>query len=130
MGQLRLLLLLYYRPLRAMSGIIDEGSLLLATGLVLIASLLTSAATASQVLRALPAQAAQAQWITPGYDVGEDSADPDVAPVAPTGFQHAFLGFFSATSSLSTIFALALLYAPFVLLLLTVFEPIGSFGVA
>jgi tetratricopeptide (TPR) repeat protein len=31
---------------------------------------------------------------------------------------------------MATVFMLALLYAPFVLLLLTVFEPIGSFGVA
>src|SRR4029077_1750784 len=36
----------------------------------------------------------------------------------------------SLTSSLGDVFGLALLYAPFALLALTVFEPIGSFGVA
>jgi tetratricopeptide (TPR) repeat protein len=130
MGQLRLFLLLYYRPLRAMSGIIDEGSLLLAAGLVLVASFLTSAATASQVLRAIPSEASQAMWMAPGYDVGEEGGDLEVPRVEPVGLQRTFLGFLSATASLSTIFAVALLYAPFTLLLLTVFEPIGSFGVA
>lgn len=131
MSQLRLLLLLYVRPLRAMSGIIDEGSLLLGAGLVLLASLLTSAALMSQLARSVPSEAAKAIWMEPGAAIGEESADPVQGPVAPpNGYQQAAAGFFSATASLTTIFALAILYAPFVLFLLTIFEPIGSFGVA
>src|SRR5688500_6509009 len=139
MGQLRLLLLLYVRPLRAMSGIIDEGSLLLAAGLVLLASFLTSAAMASQMVRALPAEAARAAALSPDLASGLEDADigdrgpadgePSPVPVAPNVSQQMASGLFSATASLSTIFALTLLYAPGVLLLLTIFEPIGSFGV-
>lgn len=132
MGQLRLLLLLYVRPLRAMSGIIDEGSLLLGVGMVLLASLLTGAALASQIALAPPFQQSQSPLPAPGtYDPNlgpDDDAYP--APLPPTGYQQAAAGFLSATASFSTIFALALLYAPFVLLLVTAFEPIGSFGVA
>ena len=43
MGQLRLLLLLYVRPLRAMSGIIDEGSLLFGFAGVVAVWVLTTA---------------------------------------------------------------------------------------
>lgn len=102
MSQLRLLFLLYVRPLRAMSGIIDEGSLLLAAGLALLASALTAGAMTAQI-----------------------------APADPTHREAAAAaGFISATASFSTIFALALLYAPCVLLLVTLFEHVGSFGVA
>ena len=128
MSQLRLLLLMYVRPLRAMSGIIDEGSLLLAAGLVLVAYALTSAALTTQMVRALPAQAAQARAMVPGQDSGDVPVEG--IPVQPSAESQAAAGFISATASFSTIFALALLYAPFMLLLLTVFEPIGSFGVA
>src|SRR5918993_3077535 len=141
MGQLRLLLLLYVRPLRAMSGIIDEGSLLLAAGLVLVASALTSGAMASQIARAVPFQAGAAVPAGAGdadeqeYYDENPTAGPPLASGTPVpsggpAYPMAAAGFLSATASFSTIFALALLYSPFVLLLVTVFEPIGSFGVA
>src|SRR5207244_11511905 len=58
--------------------------------------------------------------------------------VAPAGSRskpappppHGLVALVSLTSSLGDILGLALLYAPFALLALTVFEPVGSFGVA
>ena len=132
MGQLRLLLLLYVRPLRAMSGIIDEGSLLLGIGLVLLSSVLTSAALTPRIALAPAFNNAQAALPPPGtYDPDLGPDDDAYLPLPPpTGYRRATMGFLDATASLSTIFALSLLYAPFVLLLVTLFESIGSFGVA
>ena len=125
---------LYLRPKAAMSAIIDEGSLLFGAVAVLLVSVLTGAALYSQVASAytslLPVLApAPAAGDTPGeaqYDES-DFAERGRAPFAPALLAA---GFFSATLTMSSVFVLALLYAPFVLLLLTVFEPIGSFGVA
>src|SRR5262249_10322991 len=68
---------------------------------------------------------------TPPGDDGEDDVASRLTgawerPASPYGL----LALASFTSSLGSVFGLALLYAPFALLALTVFEPIGSFGVA
>jgi hypothetical protein len=139
LDNLRLLGWLYLRPASALSAIIDEGSLLFGAAAVLSVSALTGAALYSQVAPAymgvLPAgrpagasPAPGAGAVAPG-DEQYDEADfaEGMAPFVP-----AFLaaGFFAATLTAASVFVLALLYAPFVLLLSTVFEPIGSFGVA
>lgn len=131
MGQnLRLLGLLWVRPRRAMSGIIDEGSLLFGAAAVLVAWALTGAALYSRVAPAyapfLPAPAAPAA----GHAGDGEPADEygEEMPVRTVPLLAA--GFFAATLTGASILVLALLYAPFTLLLITVFEPIGSFGVA
>jgi predicted negative regulator of RcsB-dependent stress response len=87
MTNLKLLVRLYYRPRSAMSGIIDEGSLLFSLAAALVVSILLRTGI--------------------------------TAPLAGRSF-----------SMLSTVLTLALLYAPATLLLVTLFEPVGSFGVA
>jgi hypothetical protein len=138
-----LLARLYLRPRAAMSAIIDEGSLLFGGVAVLLVSILTGAALYAQVASAymafLPRPAAVpsapgAATPHPGAAAaGEEEFDEtDIAERGFAPFAPALVaaGFFSATLTMATVFVLALLYAPFVLLLLTVFEPIGSFGVA
>jgi len=63
----------------------------------------------------------------PAAAAGEEAEDA-AEPVPPSPYSLPALA--SLTSSLGDIFGLALLYAPFALLALTVFEPVGSFGVA
>jgi tetratricopeptide (TPR) repeat protein len=67
----------------------------------------------------------------PDADADEDDAATPLVqtsrhPTSPYGL----VAFASLTSNLGSVFGLALLYAPLALLALTVFEPIGSFGVA
>src|SRR5688572_20434318 len=138
---LRLLARLYLRPVSTMSAIIDEGSLLFGAAAVLAVSLLTASAMSSQVAPAylafLPGPATvapapgsaspppRAGEFAPGeeqYDE-EDFATRGFKPFAPALLAG---GFFAATLTIASLFVLALLYAPFVLLLLTIFESIGS----
>lgn len=142
MGEnLRLLAMLWVRPARAMSAIIDEGSLLFGAAAVLAVSALTGVAMSSQVAPAympfLPAAgtgqataspAPAAGYAGPGEEqYGEADFAEGMTPYAPALLAA---GFFAATLTAASLFVLALLYAPFVLVLLTAFESIGSFGVA
>jgi hypothetical protein len=138
---LRLLARLYFRPASALSAIIDEGSLLFGAVAVLAVSFLTSAAMYHQVAPAfmlfVPAGATPSAAASPGAAPGPATPlaeDPDETDIAedPGRYAPALLAasFFSATLTMGIVFVLALLYAPFVLLLLTIFESIGSFGVA
>ena len=137
---LRLLALLWTRPSRAMSAIMDEGSLLFGAVAVLAVSFLTSAAMYEQVAPAfglLAPAVAPSSTSPPGPAPGptaprtEDFDETDIAE-QPGRFAPAILAasFFSATLNIGIVFVLALLYAPVVLILLTIFESIGSFGVA
>ena len=141
LDNLRFLAGLYLRPTSAMSEIIDEGSLLFGAAAVLAVSVLTGAAMSLQVAPAympfVPAGTAPSATASPGSAAGP--ADPlagefDETDISedPGRFAPALLaaGLFSATLTAGTVFVLALLYAPFVLLLLTAFDSIGSFGVA
>jgi tetratricopeptide (TPR) repeat protein len=103
-----LFLELYRRPRRAFSGILDQGSILFGAALVVIVSAVMAAALTVQMM------------VAPGGALSKP------APPSPYGL----VALVSLTSSLGDIFGLALLYAPFALLALTVFEPVGSFGVA
>jgi tetratricopeptide (TPR) repeat protein len=109
---LRLLLKLYTRPLTAMSGIIDQGSLVFGILAVLAVSALLNIGVWARI--------AEADWAV-------QRAPARRATRAP---QSMLVGFVLATSTLSGIFALALLYVPATLLAMVFLEPIGSFGVA
>ncbi len=132
---LRHLATLYVRPQRAMSAIMDEGSLLFAALAALAVSILTGAALYAQVVPAfapmMPPTAPHASGPRarpPVQPAVEEDDDPEMAAKHPQSVAAA--GFFAGTLTMGSVFALGLLYAPFVLLLLTIFEPIGSFGVA
>lgn len=99
---------LYRRPRRAFSGILDQGSLLFGAALVVVVSAVMAAALTVQTM------------------VAPTGALSMAAPPSP----YSLVALVSLTSSLGDVFGLALLYAPFALLALTVFEPVGSFGVA
>jgi hypothetical protein len=103
-----LFLELYRRPRRAFSGILDQGSILFGAALVVIVSAVMAAGLTVQMM------------------VAPAGALSKPAPPSP----YSIVALVSLTSSLGDIFGLALLYAPFALLALTVFEPVGSFGVA
>ena len=135
---------LYVRPVAALSDIIDEGSLLFGAVGVLAVSVLTGLGLYSQVAPAYTpfmhaaAVRAPAAPPAPAPPVGPAAEDPayndeEYDFAGPTTANTPALlaaGFFAATLTAASLFVLALLYAPFVLLLLTVFESIGSFGVA
>jgi tetratricopeptide (TPR) repeat protein len=112
LDNLGLFLDLYRRPRRAFSGILDQGSIVFGAALVVMVSGIMTAGLAVQTM------IASAQVVSP-------EAGPAAAP-SPFGLAPLV----SLTSSLGDVFGLALLYAPFALLALTVFEPVGSFGVA
>ncbi len=103
---LRLLFLLYRRPARAQSGILDEGSLLFAMGAVLVVSLLSSAVSAIPMFA--------------------DPAGPPSAQAMASRIAQAYL----ATSVFGALFALAALYVPGCILAATLIASVGSFGVA
>lgn len=156
LDNLGLFLDVYRRPRRAFSGILDQGSILFGAALVVIVSgIMVAGTTAQSILAsarlvsqqaARPAPMGRAP-VAPGAagDAEEAAADNEGAeneaedggaadllrrhpggPPSPYGL----LAVASLTSSLGDVFGLALLYAPFALLALTVFEPVGSFGVA
>jgi hypothetical protein len=142
---LKLLFKLYFRPLAAMSAIIDEGSLLFGAVAVLAVSVLLNVGAGARLYSAYqalppaaaapppPQQAAQAQT---GGKVAAPAADAD-GEEAPAGRPLPLVGTFgwslysfSSTSTLMTLFSLALLYVPATLFVVTLVEPVGSFGVA
>jgi tetratricopeptide (TPR) repeat protein len=125
---LRLLFLLYVRPRAAISGILDEGRLLFGAVAVILVSLLADAGGAVSLLKGranpgTPARAAAGQAAAPAAGDEEAEAEP---PVASPWLWSAL----ASTSRLFAVLSLSLLYAPALLLLVTLLEPVGSFGVA
>jgi len=116
---LALLLKLYRRPRAAMSDIMDGASLLFAALAVLVVSALAELPTLAAVARLDAAAAASSGAAAETVPLPASSAD-----------LGGLLAASSATASLTTVFALGLLYVPAALLLATLFESIGSFGVA
>ena len=135
-----LFLELYRRPRRAFSGILDQGSILFGAALVVMVSGIMAAGLTVQTLIAsagmvpVPARRPSTRPAVPAAPApsaaatDETEEEAEAAPVPPSPYSLPALA--SLTSSLGDIFGLALLYAPFALLALTVFEPVGSFGVA
>src|SRR5688572_33202470 len=98
MGQLRLLLLLYARPRRAMSEIIDEGSLFFGFAGVVGVWLLTSAALYTQVAPAYARFVPRAPVAGPADPADESVAiDPETGEMAVTRSAFGAATFMSAT---------------------------------
>jgi hypothetical protein len=124
----------------ALSGIIDGGSILFGAGAVLLVSILASVSSVAQALpfwmeliSAPPAAEAPTRpgaQPSPHTQAAPDPAEvPPAAPVPPSLAPFGMLGALGG-SELGTVLSLALLYTPALLFLLTLVEPIGSFGVA
>lgn len=154
----KLLLRLYLRPLSATSSIIDEGNWLYAAVVVAALSLLLQATLLSQVYSgyeavyrkldesqiatAREAMKARAQnFPAHGFSQPDDEAfDDDEEPYVPdfvldrkplplVGNYGWWFVSFAPDNFFSTIIGLAVLYVPCLILLLTLSEPVGSFGV-
>jgi tetratricopeptide (TPR) repeat protein len=152
----KLLLKLYYRPLAAMSNIIDEGNWLYGAVLVVAISLLFqfavtsrlyrsygagTSATAAVVAPQMPLPYQYAQQAEPSYQYDDEETDEDSPyyeeaegaaqarrALPLVGYRGAWLFSFAPVSFFTTLLTLALLYVPATILLLVMFEPIGSFG--
>lgn len=131
LDNLKLLLEIYYRPRAAFSRILDRGSLAFAAGAALLVGGALEFATFAPVLRevrtAVP-PAAQAPSPAPGDE--EADLDLEGALAARAADPRRWLPTMVLSGSVTGVAALALLYAPVTLLLVTLLEPIGSFGVA
>ena len=137
---LALFLEIYRRPRRAFSGILDQGSILFGAALVVAVSAIMGAGLAVQTMvmsarmiseqaeRVAGARRGRPSATPPAAGADEAGDESETAPPQPSPYSLGAI--VSLTSSLGDVFGLALLYAPFALLALTVFEPIGSFGVA
>jgi hypothetical protein len=124
---LALFLDIYRRPRRAFSGILDQGSILFGAALVVIVSGIMAAGLTVQTM-VTAARMSTPSSRSPAPPAEADDDGRETAPALPSPYGLASV--VSLTSSLGDVFGLALLYAPFALLALTVFEPVGSFGVA
>jgi tetratricopeptide (TPR) repeat protein len=151
----KLLLKLYYRPLAAMSNIIDEGNWLYGAVMVAAISLLLQFAVTSRLYESyggvaattattpvMPYQqfGAQAEPYSymedeeayedspyDGYVYAEGAAKGRRA-LPLIGHHASWLFSFAPANFFTTLLTLALLYVPATILLLVMFEPIGSFG--
>ncbi|MEW6737355.1 MAG: hypothetical protein AB1489_39095, partial [Acidobacteriota bacterium] len=152
---LKLLFKLYYHPIAAMSELIDQGSLFYSIIGVLLTSLLCYYAISEPLYRsyefrpsrlqgpqsvALPAQTPntqdspitseeEADWQAESDDYPQPQISYRSAPLPLIGNWGWLFISFSFSSTLSTIIALIVLYVPTVILLITLFEPIGRFNV-
>ena len=141
--QTKLLLMLYHRPSAAMSGILDQGSWIYGAVAVIATSLILQVANGAQVystIAAMPARPSRVEQAPKaGSPVLERGDEDDYDASAPPPFAESRFGALAAVSALwhsvfspgfSTIFSLALLYVPLLIIAMSLLEPIGSFGVA
>ena len=142
--QTKLLLTLYHRPSNAMSGILDRGSWVYGAVGVIATSLVLQFTIGVQVYREITepqqrhsqveqARPSDAASVLP-QDDDEEYDEP--APPSPTFYPFPALAWLVAVwmsifspGFVSTVFALALLYVPLLILAMSVLESIGSFGV-
>jgi tetratricopeptide (TPR) repeat protein len=152
----KFLLRLYYRPLAAMSNIIDEGHWLYGAIAVAAISVLFQFAVTSRLQESYGAEEATAAISLPVSPYGQltppANSPPGAAeqkaideeywfaddyseagarlrrPLPLVGYRGSWLFSFAPTGFFSTLAALALLYVPGTILLLVMFEPMGSFG--
>jgi cytochrome c-type biogenesis protein CcmH/NrfG len=143
----KILLRLYYRPLAAMSGIIDEGSWLYGAVLVAAISMLLQFSLTTRIYEdyeavIVPAQQAEQpqRASEAGAPAGEQAEDYEFndeeepttiirRPLPLIGDAGWWVVSFQPYSVFSTVLGLALLYVPATILLMLFFEPLGSFGV-
>jgi len=142
----KLLFTLYHRPLDAMSGILDQGSWVYGAVAVVAISLVLQFAINVQVSSEMagltqrrPAvPQTRASDDSPALpqseeeDEGEydDQAQSPFAAALPFGPRFAAQWLSMLSPGFSTVFSLALLYVPLLILGMSLLEPIGSFGVA
>jgi tetratricopeptide (TPR) repeat protein len=146
MENLKLLFQLYVRPAATMSDVMDKGSWTFAAMLVLLVSILFFATVNSKLNDAyrIPSLA---EYYQPNYE----TTDFD-SPAAEAEYKRSFDNYQTALASRQTIplagdrffkffsfepgafyqplLAIAVFYVPFLVLLLSIFSPIGSFGLA
>jgi hypothetical protein len=138
--QIKLLANLYYRPLNAMSGILDRGSWVFG-GVAVIATAAALQFTLSLQLfsrvegMALPPEPVLSDTqhpapVFPQYDDAEYAA-PSYPPVQLSSFERITVLWLSTVSPgfFSTVLGLAFLLVPLMILVISLLEPIGSFGV-
>ncbi len=151
----KLLLRLYYRPVSAMSGLIDEGHWIYAIAAVAVLSLLFEAAVTSRIyssyeavyrqLEQPPAEqlehpashATKPPHVIPGpygvvpadYDVEMPNYVFDRKPLPIVGNHGWWFVSFAPGSFLSTVMGIAVLYVPCVILLTVMYGNLGSFSV-
>ena len=132
---IKLLFKLYYRPLEAMSEIIDRGNWLFSAAAVLLVSLLMQFGVASGIFRtyqAAPHSQHRLQTTNPqlppaeGEPEEEESQRRPLPVVGNLGWRFVS---FSTGSVMASVLTLGLLYVPFTLLVINLFEDLGSFGV-
>lgn len=140
LDNIRLLSKLYYKPLDAMSGFIDQGSWLYSAVATLIVSALLYVPVAAPLYRNYEAalmshkellkrgQApAEVQEELAGE--GEDFQIEVRKPLPVIGELGWRFFTFEATSLFTSFLAIAVIYVPITILLMIFFEPLGSFGV-
>ena len=144
---------LYFRPQRAMSNIIDRGSWLFGALAVVIVSLAFQFSISSRLQESFGVpkfnfqtyqQPNFAERLPNAQNLDEDELDEAEYQAAQQNYQKAlrerrqlpivgdyglWLFSFDSNNFLGTLMALGIFYVPVTILLLTLFEPIGSFGV-
>src|SRR5689334_17905585 len=122
MKQFELLLGLYFRPLRTMARILDEGSPLFGALAVLLVSAVFQFAPLLAIARATPAPGAA----TAAVDSRATSDDDDREGAQAFSVLTPML----MSGPIATVIGMAVLFAPSLLLAATFLAPIGGFGVA
>ena len=132
-AHLRLLAELYVRPRAAMIGILDEGRLLFAGIAVIGVSLLADAGSQAALRRARaeldPEAQAPVAAASPANEAAPPAEEAEAEPQHPSLFSRTRAPLLSG-SRIFAVLSLSLLYAPAVVLLVTLLERVGSFGVA
>jgi tetratricopeptide (TPR) repeat protein len=130
---------IYRSPRAAMAGILDEGSLLFGALAVLLVSFVVYAGAALvfwssfvEPARRAPraAAAARSSPPAPAEDQGDAGFLSPSLPRDPESAARWALASFSIGSTIATVVSLALLYVPTLLLIVTLVDSVGSFGVA
>jgi hypothetical protein len=139
--QIKLLLMLYYRPLNAMSGILDRGNWVFGSIAVIATSVALQFAMATQLFSRIEGMAQRpapavtdSQYpapVLPQFDEEEYDASPPVAPESFSSFEMITSLWLTTASPgfFSTVLGLAFLLVPLMILAMSLLEPIGSFGV-
>ena len=149
--QIKLLFALYYRPLNAMSGILDHGNWMFGAVAVIVLSAAIQFATTAQLNAWLVATAyarppifsdpqPPAPALTPQQpepvlqepDEEEYDAETPAVPPSFSTFELITTMWLNAVSPgfFSTVLSLAFLLVPMMILVMSLLEPIGSFAVA
>jgi len=135
-ANLRLFFRIYREPRGALAGILDEGSLLFGAIAVLLVSLLVYAGAALAFWSSFSEQAQRPRAAASARAAAPAQGDEDaglLAPAIPRDPEAAArwaLTSFSIGSTIGTLVALALLYVPTALLIVTLVDSVGSFAVA